>query len=59
MVHRYIADTLVTLSQPTVDRYLDRRFTDDRPMHIMTDTRPLPGRYINRQSTAISIDTPK
>ena len=43
MVHRYIADTLATLSQPTVGRYLERRVTDDRPMR-----RP----YIDRYSAA-------
>ena len=43
MVHQYIADTLVTPSQPTVGRYLDTQVTDDRPMR---------GLYNNRYSTA-------
>ena len=66
MVHRYIADTLVTPLQLTVSRYLDRRFTDDRPMHWLYDeinTQPIPGRYIDRYIstevlTAISVLTP-
>ena len=33
MVHQYITDTPVTLSRLAVGQYLDRRATDDWPMH--------------------------
>ena len=38
MVHRYIAETLVTLSRPAVGRYLDRR-VPDRPMRRLYNDR--------------------
>ena len=53
------------LSRPTPGRSVERRLTDDRsirrPYRIATDTRPTPGRYIDRyvdrQSTEVSTAT--